>query len=72
METNKPIEALAADVIESLKKLNYAHNTVCSIRASFNRICAFARVRNERCLPYTPFAGQPESVLCLYQKGRNK
>jgi len=49
METNKPIEALAADVIESLKKLNYAHNTVCSIRASFNRICAFARVRNERC-----------------------
>lgn len=48
METRKPIEALADQVIESLKKLNYAHNTVCAIRASFNRICAFARDRNER------------------------
>lgn len=49
MVTRKPIEALAEEVIESLKKLNYAHNTVCGIQASFNRICAFARDRNERC-----------------------
>lgn len=48
METRKPIEALAAEVIEALKKLNYAYNTVCGIRASFNRICAFARERNEQ------------------------
>lgn len=47
METRKPIEALAAEVIEALKQLNYAYNTVCGIRASFNRICAFARDRNE-------------------------
>ena len=48
METRKPIEALAAEVIEALKQLNYAYNTVCGIRASFNRICAFARERNEQ------------------------
>ncbi len=47
METKKPIETLAAEVIEALKQLNYAYNTVCGIRASFNRICAFARDRNE-------------------------
>ena len=48
METRKPIETLAAEVIEALKQLNYAYNTVCGIRASFNRICEFARDRNER------------------------
>lgn len=47
MATRIPIEALAAEVIEALKKLNYAYNTVCGIRASFNRICVFARDRNE-------------------------
>lgn len=48
METRKPIEVLAAEVIEELKQLNYAYNTVCGIRASFNRVCAFARDRDER------------------------
>jgi integrase/recombinase XerD len=49
METRKPIEVLAAEVIEELKRLNYAYNTICGIRASFNRICAFARDREEQC-----------------------
>lgn len=48
METKKPIETLAAEVIEALKQMNYAYNTVCGIRASFSRICAFARKRNVR------------------------
>lgn len=48
MKTRKPIEVLAAEVIEALKKLNYAYNSVCGIRASFNRICAFAQERNEQ------------------------
>jgi hypothetical protein len=48
METRKPIEALAAEVIEALKQLNYAYNTICGIRASFKRICAFAQNRNEQ------------------------
>lgn len=47
METRKPIEVLAAEVIEELKQLNYAYNTICGFRASFNRICAFARDRDE-------------------------
>lgn len=47
METRKPIEVLAAEVIEELKQLNYAYNTVCGLRASFKRICAFARERGE-------------------------
>lgn len=47
MENMKPIELLAAEVIEELKQLNYAHNTLCGFRTSFNRICAFARDRNE-------------------------
>ncbi|RXT05308.1 site-specific integrase [Ammoniphilus sp. CFH 90114] len=47
METMKPIEVLAAEVIEELKQLNYAYNTLCGFRTSFNRICAFARDRNE-------------------------
>lgn len=42
METRKPIDLLAAEVIKELKELNYAYNTVCGLRASFNRICAFA------------------------------
>lgn len=45
METGKPIEVLAAKVIEELRQLNYAYNTICGLRASFNRICAFARDR---------------------------
>lgn len=48
METKKPIEVLAAKVIEELKRMNYAYNTICSTRASFNRICAYAQDRNER------------------------
>lgn len=48
METRKLIEVLAADVIEELKRLNYAYNTICGFRASFNRICAFARARDEQ------------------------
>lgn len=48
MEPRKPIELLAAEVVEALKQLNYAYNTVCGIRASFKRICAFAHDRNER------------------------
>ena len=47
METRKPIETLAVEVIEKLKQLNYAYNTICVLRASFNRICAFARDRGE-------------------------
>ena len=47
MEQKKPIEVLAAEVIEELKQLNYAYNTICGVRASFNRICAFARARGE-------------------------
>lgn len=37
------IDVLAAEVIEELKKLNYAYNTICGLRASFNRICTFVR-----------------------------
>ena len=47
MEQRKPIEALGAEVIEKLEQLNYAHNTVCGFRTSFNRICALARERDE-------------------------
>jgi len=47
METGKPIEVLAAEVIDELKQLNYAYNTICGLRASFKRICAFARNRGE-------------------------
>lgn len=47
MKKRKPIEVLAAEVIEELKRLNYAYNTVCGFRASFNRICAFAQERGE-------------------------
>ena len=47
MEQRKPIEALATEVIEKLEQLNYAHNTICGFRTSFNRICAFARERDE-------------------------
>ena len=47
MEKKKPIEVLAAEVIEKLKQLNYAYHTICGYRASFNRICAFARDRDE-------------------------
>jgi site-specific recombinase XerD len=48
METRKPIEVLAAEVIEELKRLNYRYNTICGFRASFNRICTFARDRGEQ------------------------
>jgi len=47
MEKKKPIEVLATEVVEKLKQLNYASNTICGYRASFNRICAFARDRDE-------------------------
>lgn len=47
METRKPIEELAAEVIKELEKLNYAYNTICGLRASFKRICAFAREKGE-------------------------
>ena len=47
MEQRKPIEALATEIIEKLEQLNYAHNTICGFRTSFNRICAFARERDE-------------------------
>ncbi|MCL6443932.1 MAG: tyrosine-type recombinase/integrase [Alicyclobacillus sp.] len=47
MENKKLIELLAAEVIEELKRLNYAYNTLCALRASFNRICAFAREKGE-------------------------
>ena len=47
MEQRKPIESLAGEVIEKLEQLNYAHNTICGFRTSFNRICAFARDRDE-------------------------
>ena len=47
METRKPIGALAADIIEELKRLNYAYNTICGLRASFNRICTFARNKGD-------------------------
>lgn len=46
MEPRKPIEELAAEVIKELERLNYAYNTLCGFRASFKRICAFARDRN--------------------------
>jgi len=48
METRIPIDVLAAEVIEELKKLNYAYNTICGLRASFNRICAFAQDKGEQ------------------------
>lgn len=47
MEKKKPIDVLAAEVIEKLKQLNYAYHTICGYRASFNRICAFARDKDE-------------------------
>jgi integrase len=47
METRKPIYVLAAEVIEELKRLNYAYNTLCGLRASFKRICTFAQNRDE-------------------------
>jgi integrase/recombinase XerD len=47
MEKKKPIEVLSTEVIEKLKQLNYAYHTICGYRASFNRICAFARDRDE-------------------------
>ncbi|MDQ0157630.1 site-specific integrase [Robertmurraya andreesenii] len=47
METRKPIEELAAKVVKELEKLNYAYNTICGLRASFKRICAFAREKGE-------------------------
>lgn len=47
METRKPIDALVLEVVEELKRLNYAYNTICGLRASFKRICAFAREKDE-------------------------
>ena len=47
MEKKKPIGVLAAEVIEKLKQLNYANNSICGFRRSFNRICGFARDRGE-------------------------
>lgn len=43
MERIIPIELLAVEVVQELERLNYAYHTVCQMRASFNRICAFAR-----------------------------
>lgn len=43
MEQRKPIGALATEVLAKLRQLNYAHNTICVLGASFNRICEFAR-----------------------------
>ncbi|MEW5921922.1 MAG: hypothetical protein AB1796_13460 [Bacillota bacterium] len=48
MEKRKPIEVLAAEVTEKLKQLNYAYNTICGLRASFKRICAFAQNRGDQ------------------------
>lgn len=45
--TRKPIKVLALEVTEKLKQLNYAYNTLCGLRASFMRICAFAQDRDE-------------------------
>lgn len=49
METRKPIEVLVAiaEVIEELKQLNYAYNSICGLRASFKRICTFAQNRGD-------------------------
>ncbi len=47
MEKEKPIEVLAADVIEKLKQLNYSDNYIRGFRSSFNRVCAFAQSRKE-------------------------
>jgi len=38
---------LSAKVIEELERLNYAYNTVCQFRASFNRLIDFAVKNNE-------------------------
>ncbi len=47
MEKRMMIDVLAAEVIDELKKLNYAYNTICGLRASFNRISTFAQDRGE-------------------------
>jgi len=47
MENRKPIEELAVEVLDELNRLNYAYNTICGLRASFNRICSFARDRGK-------------------------
>jgi integrase/recombinase XerD len=47
MDTRKPIKILTLEVTEKLKRLNYAYNTLCGLRASFNRICVFAQDRDE-------------------------
>ena len=47
METRKPIEVLAAEVIEKLKQLNYSHNSILGFRSSFSRIYAFAQEIDE-------------------------
>lgn len=47
MEKALNLTQLSAKVIEELDRLNYAYNTVCQFRASFNRFIKFAETNNE-------------------------
>ncbi len=42
MEMKRTIKELSHVVLEELEKMNYAYNSICGFRASFNRIIAFA------------------------------
>ncbi|MCD6322384.1 MAG: tyrosine-type recombinase/integrase [Clostridiales bacterium] len=42
METKRTIKELSRVVLEELEKMNYAYNSICGFRASFNRIIVFA------------------------------
>lgn len=42
METKLTIKELSHVVLEELEQMNYAYNSICGFRASFNRIIAFA------------------------------
>ena len=47
MEKVLNLTQLSAKVLEELGRLNYAYNTVCQFRASFNRFIKFAETNNE-------------------------
>lgn len=47
MENRIPINELVSKVLEELERLNYAYNTLCSYRAFYRRIIAFAKEKEE-------------------------
>ncbi|MDW7669484.1 MAG: site-specific integrase [Bacillota bacterium] len=47
MENKLTLTQLSAKVVAELQRLNYAYNTICQFRASFNRFTKFAEENNE-------------------------